>query len=151
MDSPWYIAFIYLVMIIAMACARTRRSEVPAGEDTSGTRDRSLTARTNKIASHNRIESCVRACNQRTIRRTPARHWSCSARPCNENSIANREWWPVGGMFADRLSQRRPPRRMPRYRGCYVSLSTGFEFCVVILYHSTLWDARKHTSTCTPE
>jgi hypothetical protein len=72
---------------------------------------------------------------------------------------------------AERIAVRRPPanatatnRRIcesfkgagnrlasARYRAYCLSFSADFEFCGAILYHSTLSDGRKHTSTCTPE
>jgi hypothetical protein len=74
---------------------------------------------------------------QRGPWRSENRHYKSNCdEPANE----------TGGSFG-----RGNERLSARYRGCYVSLSTDFEFCVAILYHSTLSDARKHTSTCTPE
>jgi hypothetical protein len=93
LDTSWRVASLLTwPWIAAVACTDIPHSESRADGDTSGTRDRSPLAHTNKIPIRDRTESCVRARNQRTIQRMPALRPICSARPCNENSIVNRAW-----------------------------------------------------------
>ena len=89
LGASWWRAFGSLIerwrRVADSVCIRC--SEPPADGDTSGMRNRSPIAHTNKTPTRDRTESCVHACNQCTTRRTLVRHWSCSARPHHHHSM----------------------------------------------------------------